>query len=1107
MRQTPAILAGFTLSDAQSAAAMAREQDVAVTAGAGTGKTRTLVARYLALLADGMPLRRIVAVTFTRKAAREMRNRVRQEIGTYLRQADLEGEEKEAWQNHYNTLDAARIGTIHNLCAEILRAHPAEVGIDPQFSVLDETQSALLLQEAVEATLAWAVEMEEVAAIFDLLSEQGLLELITVLVQKRLTVGQVMEQLPAGNIVQVWQARLEESQAAALEQLLSNPAFKEAKGILERNQAHNAEDKAEVQRRIVLEAFYGLESESAAGKIRNLQALDRINLTGGSQKSWPGGKAQLAEVKAALKELRGMFRERPLLSLTLNGQDQVLGTVMPAIYLVGKQALDFYQGLKSEREGLDFDDLEALAIRLLEEDEAVHAYWQSQIKALLVDEFQDTNDQQNYFMHLLCPTAGKLFIVGDAKQSIYRFRGADVTVFAQEKARIEEQNGSLIDLDISYRAQETLLKGMNLLLRPILSDPAADLPPWIAPFTPLRAGRKGSTGDLAPPLVEFHLTVGNKPEALPRAAAALARRLTRLHREQSLDYGDMAVLCRASGSFQYYEDAFDGAGIPYLTVAGKGFYERPEVRDLINALQAIADPHDDVALTGLLRSPACGLSDVFLYRLARERRANESLWDCIRKEISVDDAQDKVVLQRAVSLIGDLNRQAGRVATADLLKQFLDRSFYRAILRKADQPRALRNVAKLLDDIQQSELVNVNEFLEYAQIVRESGARTGEARVTSGGSVQIMSIHAAKGLEFPVVVLGDAASGSFRPAKMAVDPYLGILLNLKNEDGQTAASYRLWMAKTKQQDEAEINRLLYVALTRAEHLILISGHVQQSKTGRLSWHGWLGDLAGISGLVDADLGGYDEEGDKQHEIDCSLQETEIVATFYEPLFPAQEAVKMATVMDVEADRALELALREPLALNEPTVEKGEEQLQYVWQVIPTTERPSAPAWVIGSLVHSALALWRFPGAGFEAWVAARAGKYGITDERQLGHAARETTRLLRRFQESALFQEMNGATRRYHELPFSCWLDGRSVSGVMDALYHREERWTVVDFKTDRIRDEAGLRQLLARKDYKQQLLIYQDAVAQLLGEKPGAVLCLLNYAGGTRLVTQFGDV
>lgn len=379
--------------------------------------------------------------------------------------------------------------------------------------------------------------------------------------------------------------------------------------------------------------------------------------------------------------------------------------------------------------------------------------------------------------------------------------------------------------------------------------------------------------------------------------------------------------------------------------------------------------------------------------------------------------------------------------------------------------------------------------------------------MTSGGSVQIMSIHAAKGLEFPVVVLGDAASGSFRPAKMAVDPYLGILLNLKNEDGQTAASYRLWMAKTKQQDEAEINRLLYVALTRAEHLILISGHVQQSKTGRLSWHGWLGDLAGISGLVDADLGGYDEEGDKQHEIDCSLQETEIVATFYEPLFPAQEAVKMATVMDVEADRALELALREPLALNEPTVEKGEEQLQYVWQVIPTTERPSAPAWVIGSLVHSALALWRFPGAGFEAWVAARAGKYGITDERQLGHAARETTRLLRRFQESALFQEMNGATRRYHELPFSCRLDGRSVSGVMDALYHREERWTVVDFKTDRIRDEAGLRQLLARKDYKQQLLIYQDAVAQLLGEKPGAVLCLLNYAGGTRLVTQFGDV
>ena len=157
---SPQILKSFTLSTAQEAAALAHGGDVAVTAGAGTGKTRTLVARYLALLCGGLNLRQVVAITFTRKAAREMRNRVRQDVGGYLRAGALSAEELGRWQELYNELDAARIGTIHQLCADILRTHPAEVGIDPQFAVLDETQAALLVQEAVEAALALAEESE-----------------------------------------------------------------------------------------------------------------------------------------------------------------------------------------------------------------------------------------------------------------------------------------------------------------------------------------------------------------------------------------------------------------------------------------------------------------------------------------------------------------------------------------------------------------------------------------------------------------------------------------------------------------------------------------------------------------------------------------------------------------------------------------------------------------------------------------------------------------------------------------------------------------------------------------------------------------------------------
>ncbi|UCG23055.1 MAG: UvrD-helicase domain-containing protein, partial [Chloroflexota bacterium] len=161
-----AIVSQITPNDEQRPAVLARGQDVVVTAGAGTGKTRTLVARYLSLLAEGIPLRSIVAITFTRKAAREMRNRIRAELQGYLAGPDLSSEERHYWDELYNLLDAARIGTIHNLCTEILRAHPAELELDPRFDVLDEGQSGILVRESINEALAWAVDDQGAVDLF-----------------------------------------------------------------------------------------------------------------------------------------------------------------------------------------------------------------------------------------------------------------------------------------------------------------------------------------------------------------------------------------------------------------------------------------------------------------------------------------------------------------------------------------------------------------------------------------------------------------------------------------------------------------------------------------------------------------------------------------------------------------------------------------------------------------------------------------------------------------------------------------------------------------------------------------------------------------------------
>lgn len=803
----------------------------------------------------------------------------------------------------------------------------------------------------------------------------------------------------------------------------------------------------------------------------------------------------------ALRQQFGFLLERSTQSAEREFFYEAIAATMPAIYALCQYAQRTYQAKKGERDALDFDDLESLSSHLLSTHPAIGSYWQGQIQAMLVDEFQDTNEQQRQFIRQLCPQPGKLFIVGDAKQSIYRFRGADVTVFATEKKRIAANGGHLIDLSTSYRAHETLLTGMNNLLKPILGEDGSQLPPWATPFAPLTPGGKPVARGLVSPFVEMHLGVGNKAEALPVAATALALRLHQLHQIHGLDYGEVAILCRASSAFQYYENALDAAGIPYLTVAGKGFYDRPEIRDLLNGLQAIADPHDDLALVGLLRSPACGLSDVSLYHLAARRPEGDSLWDALQDGLSLADSGEADKLETAVSLITDLNQQAGRLPAADIFKQFLDSTQYRAILRRIDQPRALRNVAKLLTDIHTSELISITEFLEYAHLLRDSGSREGEARAKAGGAVQIMSIHAAKGLEFPVVVLGDAGSGSNRGGDILIDPQLGLLLPTKNENDVQAASYQLGADLAKQQEEAEKARLLYVALTRAEQMLLVSGTATLPKTGQLSCKSWLGQLAAITSLTNADLSGYNEEGDEHHLFDTVLAETAVRTVVYEPnIVPLLAVPDEAALVSVGVEEKRPL-LQDSLLTPEAAAATDDGTPERVWQVVPTAKRPKAPAWVIGSLVHEALALWRFPGPDFEAWLTARARQYGLTDASQLGHAQVETARFLRRFQAHSLYQEIASADRRLHEVPYSYERDGVTETGYIDLLYQRDVLWTLVDFKTDRARSEADFQKLLKEKGYQAQVGRYGTAVAQLMGMTPRLLLCFLNVENDVRIL------
>ena len=860
------LLSQFHFKGRQEQAVTDPNPAIAVTAGAGSGKTLSLVGRYLHLLEQGYPLRSILAITFTEKAAREMRSRIRSALSPHP--SPLPEEEgnslplSEERPGMRAEIDFARIGTIHSLCAEILRAHPAEAGLDPAFGVLEEGLAAALQAEAIDAALAWAASDSEAAALFGDFKEGDLRRILSALLSRRLDVSPLLILGEGPGVRGVFESSLSTYLAAHLD----SPAWTNALADLAVCQAIVPDDKLELARQSVLARWDEVRSARASrdgdAVLAGLTDLRKATSTQGKKENW----ADIETPRAAMSELRQVYDEslKFLAEKSRFSLDERVAAHLPTIQSLFEQVLNEYQRRKDERQVLDFDDLEGLTARLMVENPAVRAQLQSGLRAVLVDEFQDTNDRQRQIAYALTgfspPPAGErpgvrveptvdLFVVGDSKQSIYRFRNADVTVFRQVQADIQASGGALIDLDLTFRAHKGLLDSLNPLLAPILGESDDPARPHAVPFTPLRAYRQlPAREEIQPPFVEFHLGLGeNAEEGRNAAAQALVRRLRQLHTDEGFGWGEMALLFRSSTAYATYENAFEQAGIPFITVAGRGFYDRPEIRDLLNILAAVADPLDDLALVGLLRSPAFAISDAEIYHLQFPDEINREARQVNHKNLSVLSALCGSILPahiRACAILGELRTLSGRAPAAAVLKRLLDLTGYRAILASVPNgERMLRNVEKLLADAHRSRLVSLPDFLAYVQTLRDVGLREGEAPAdaSAAGAVQLMTVHKAKGLEFPLTVIADAAyehRGAGGKVQLTPD---GLLLDLKDGDFHPTA-WQLAARLEDDLDEAENARLLYVAATRAKEKLLISGHVKRKKDGTLTLAGWLGKL-------------------------------------------------------------------------------------------------------------------------------------------------------------------------------------------------------------------------------------------------------------------------
>jgi ATP-dependent helicase/nuclease subunit A len=1164
------------MTDTQQHAIHTHDRNLIVVAGAGSGKTYTLVNRYLALLDahPEWPLNALVAITFTRKAAQEMRDRVRRELeARYQTTADLHL--RESWAARLASIESARIDTIHGLCTDLLRANAAEAGIDPQFEVLDEIQAAQLLDDTLDSLLVNLVGTADPSVeLFREVDERAVRAVL------KTAINAELQPLDGGGY-----AAWEEAATLKLDALIQGETFQAAYSYRDETLPDEDDDKLLAVCKAIT-PLLDITSREDDFEVRceALKALpDHIKLTGGSAKYW-GSKERVATVKEALKDLRELVAEwleqigDPVL-------ERRASELLPLWHRLIEQAQMAYRAVKGEAGVLDFNDLERLTCDLLQTYPAVrNRYRKMAFKHLLVDEFQDTNADQWAIIRSLIDleVPGSLFVVGDPRQSIYQFRGADVSVFEQVRGQIMAAGGESIDLARSFRTHGPLVNAFNHLFGAILvKDPASLTPDYeIELGTPMEAARLEPPSP-APPIELLLLDKSGLDDSDERStdvrrweADVLARRIQALVTEEArpvydrslgntrpMRYGDVALLFQSTSNLNLYEDAFKAHALPYLTVAGRGYFNRQEVHDVLNLLTALHNPADELALASALRSPLFNLSDEDLLRLRLLRdEAGERLplWQALheaieppgrkgRQENAKKDAvgtpflaSASSVVRRAADILASLRGIAGRVTIAELLRMALDQTGFLATLTALPDGARLRgNVEKLLARARTSGQVTLGAFEAYLRDLSASEAREGEAPVEAGDTITLMTVHASKGLEFPLVVLVDAGwERGFRGSGAAVhDVREG--LACKVYDGEveklvvTNAYARIQRLRDSR-EAAERRRLLYVAATRAQDYLLISGSIAFSERESV-WKrtGWLDLLWEPLGLDSAEF----RPGEAvfiQHSLgtlratllttpDESAESAEAGAAFWddpriergEPLPGAVH--RPALLQPVRIDRgsiarhltATQIADAGAAAFDERHGERFRRDvlLAAPLRIERVTEQGERVAGrIIGEMVHRVLKFNSLDDseAALNPILKSYAWELGVVEPGKQQYAMQEARKLLRQSRASTIHQQLTQAERIYREIPFVYRAEQRIIHGVLDVLFQSPDgNWNVLDYKTSYVEDYGTHPDALDQhaRRYHLQVGVYAAAVqAQLDGSVPDVYIHYIRYGQTVRI-------
>ncbi|HKB09304.1 MAG TPA: UvrD-helicase domain-containing protein [Vicinamibacterales bacterium] len=1162
-----------TLVDDAGARAAIRDHldtTLIVEAAAGTGKTTELITRILRILETGRAaMKEIVAVTFTEKAAGELKLRLREELERALEQAS-DATVARRLEDALATLEEAHVNTIHGFCAELLRERPVEACVDPLFVVLTEPQADRLYARAFRAwlqdTLQSPPEGLRRALRRTSVPTFGALE----------SSGPIDRLRGAGRVLAEWRdfpqpwtrPRFDRAGEIArhVEGLHRLAEITASASSTRDNLYLDTDAVRRTSRQIQLEQSFGQSDldawESRLVDLTRDRGFSRTRKGSGYKYGKTVNRSEVLAARDALFADLQQFRKDADADLAACLQQELAG------------ATRRYQELKRASGGLDFTDLLARARDLISTNDEVRAHLQQKFSRIFVDEFQDTDPIQAEILLLLAgDVPGKLFIVGDPKQAIYRFRGTDVATYWDVKARLAAGGGRVLQLTTSYRSVPAIQKFVNAAFAAeMIEDAVTRQAPYI-PLSPSRPDDLSQPSVVVLPVPKPYarngpLRASGKAidESLPDAVGAFIawmveksgwtvaeRQADGAERRVAVQPRHVAVLFRRFVSFgedmtRPYIDAIEARGIPHLLVGGKAFHGREEVETIRAALAAIEWPDDELSVFATLKGSLFAIDDELLleyrhrfkpmpfhpFRIPKELGGNSGA----ELALTGDQVGHLLPVAQALRLLQELHRARNYRPVADTIGRLLDetRAHVGFILRTAGE-QALANVLHVAELARQYEANGGISFRGFIDELRSAAAsEAAEAPILEEGSdgVRLMTVHKAKGLEFPVVILADLTCRMNRDdASMYLDT--AQRLCAVKLGGWAPHELHRFQPIEVARDQAEGVRLAYVAATRARDLLVVPAIGDQPWEG-----GWFSPLnRAIYPPMASRRGGARGPGcpafrSKDSVLHRPNEEPAGPATVSPGLHTFGEYTVMwwdpgALKLDEQPTFGVR---REDLIVKDvPRTVVADGRTRYdAWQLARADARAAgaAPSLAVktvrewsaddqslaadttvfdasavttvsigdpntaarpggvrfGLLVHGILAQAPFGAtrATLDDVAAIEARLLGLDDHDAQAAASVVANTFAHELLQHARAADARGACRR--ETPIS-WTgpDETMIEGIVDLAFEDESGWTVVDYKTDRDIAADGLDR------YRRQVAVYVAAIAAATGRPAKGVL------------------